>query len=415
MKVCLLTLGCKVSQYETESIARQFSDAGWKIDFDFCLADCYVINTCSVTSEAQKKSRQMVSKCRKLNPQAKILVCGCASQNLPKEFENEKTYVIGSKGKNKIFEHLQDTGMCVNSLECGYETAVMPLPAQTRAHLKIQEGCDNFCNYCLIPYIRGRSCSRDLKSIVAEAEVLAKSAKEIVLVGINISDYRINGELALTKLIEELKNVNARFRFGSLEVNVISREFMEAFKNAKNFAPHFHLSMQSGCTKTLKDMNRHYTKDEYLQKIELIRQYFPNACITTDVIVGYPTETESDFLETVETIKQAKFYNMHIFKYSRREGTVSYALPELPPETLKQRSLTLAKINMQNKEQYCELIKNTTQNVLLETENESYYVGHSEYYVKCYVPKSDKILQLNEIYEVKMQKIFQDGMIVALN
>lgn len=411
MKVCLLTLGCKVSQYETESIAKQFKELGYEITFNFDFADIYVINTCAVTNEAQKKSRQMVSKARKKNPNAKFLICGCASQNKSEEFISENTVVIGTQNKSKIIELLNQSGCFKTDIETTYENFANPMPAHTRAHIKVQDGCNNFCSYCLIPYVRGRSRSRQLDSIVSEAKELSKTAKEIVIVGINVSDYKINGELALDKLVLALKEIPSRFRFGSLEVNVVTEEFLNALKVAGNFAPHFHLSMQSGSNQVLKDMNRKYTKETYLEKVRLIRSYFPNACITTDVIVGFPTETEELFNETVETVKKAEFYNMHIFTYSPREGTVaSKKYKMLNGVVTLKRHQQLSEINKQFNLKYLNNQINKTLEFLLEEETENFYVGRTENYLKVYVPKTQEI-EHNKFYPIKILGLINDGLV----
>ena len=411
MKVCCLTLGCKVSQYETQSIAKQFADLGYEITYNLEPADVYVINTCAVTNEAQKKSRQMVSKARKQNLKAKFLVCGCASQNISQDFIGENTVVIGTQNKSKIINLLEKSGVFTQEISTAYENLSKTIPEHTRAYIKIQDGCNNFCSYCLIPYVRGRSRSRDIQSIVTEAYELSNTAKEIVIVGINVSDYKIDNKLALSQLVLALKDVPSRFRFGSLEVNVVTEEFLKALKTAKNFAPHFHLSMQSGSNQVLKDMNRKYTKEEYLEKVKLIRSFFPNACITTDVIVGFPTETQELFEETVETIKQADFYNMHIFTYSAREGTVASKKYNMLNGTItKQRQKQLEEINQKLGAKYLNKQINKTLEFLLEEQNENFFIGRSENYLKVYMPKTNDI-KPNTLYKVKILGLLNDGLI----
>ena len=414
MKVCCLTLGCKVSQYETHSIAKQFSDLGYQISYNLEPADVYVINTCAVTNEAQKKSRQMVSKVRKQNPNAKVLVCGCASQNLSSDFVGDNTVVIGTQNKSQIIKLLNQCGVFTKDIDTTYENLSETIPAHTRAYIKVQDGCNNFCSYCLIPYVRGRSRSRDLNSIVEEAQRLSNTAKEIVIVGINVSDFKIDNQLALSKLVLALKDIPSRFRFGSLEVNVVTPGFLNAIKTAKNFTPHFHLSMQSGSNQVLKDMHRKYTKEEYLEKINLIREYFPNACITTDVIVGFPTETEELFNETVETIKKAQFYNMHIFTYSQRDGTVASKKYNMLNGTItKQRQKKLEEINQINSTKYLNNQIGKTLEFLKEEENEKFYIGRTENYLKVYIPKMCDI-ENNKFYNVKIIGLLNDGLVAEL-
>ena len=306
---------------------------------------------------------------------------------------------------------LQESGVFTQEISTSYENLSKTIPEHTRAYIKIQDGCNNFCSYCLIPYVRGRSRSRDIKSIVTEAYELSNTAKEIVIVGINVSDYRIDNQLALSQLVSALKDIPVRFRFGSLEVNVITEQLMNALKEAHNFAPHFHLSMQSGSNQVLKDMNRKYTKEEYLEKVQLIRSYFPNACITTDVIVGFPTETQELFEETVETIKQAQFYNMHIFTYSAREGTVaSKKYNMLNGNITKQRQKQLEEINQKFGIKYLNNQINQTLEFLLEEQNENFFIGRSENYLKIYIPKSNEI-KPNTFYKVKILGLLNDGLV----
>lgn len=390
MKISIITLGCKVNQYESSSIAKELSSLGHIVSEKLEPADLYILNTCAVTGIAEKKSRTHLAKFKKLNPNAKVIVCGCASQHNTQQFlcHDNVSAVIGTYGKSKIKDILDKVGDLSEQIPLSYEEFNLGSTSKTRAHLKIQDGCDNFCSYCLIPYVRGRSRSRDLKNIVAEATELAKSNQEIVLTGINISDYKIDGKLALPALMTALSDLKCNIRLGSLEVNVITDELLSVLKSMPNFCPQFHLSMQSGCDRILKLMNRHYTSVDYLAKIQLIRNYFADASITTDVIVGFPTETEQDFAETVETIKKANFFEMHIFPYSKREGTVASKLKIVDGNVVKERVKILEQINEQNRVNYINSQSNKILNVLTENYEGEFMVGHTKNFIKVYLPKN---------------------------
>ena len=310
--------------------------------------------------------------------------------------------------KNKIPLLLKEIGNITKELTKEYEEFNFFSSSRTRAYLKIQDGCNNFCSYCLIPYVRGRSRSRDLNNIIREAEKLSLTNKEIVLTGINMSDYRIDGELALTKVLSSLKNINSRVRIGSLEVNIINEEFLQTLKDMPNFCEQFHLSMQSGCNKILKLMNRHYTKEEFLEKVELIRKYFPNASITTDVIVGFPEESEEDFLETYNTCKKAQFFQMHIFPYSIRKGTRAEKMTQVESCLVKDRLNRLSNLNKQMHEDFLNQNIDKIHEVITEQLEENFVVGHTGNYIKVYLDKNTKI---DELVVVKLLKIYKDGMI----
>ncbi len=440
MKICLFSLGCKVNQYECDCIQAQLNNLGYETTCNLEIADAYILNTCAVTNEGERKSRAALAKFKNLNAKAPIFIMGCASQHNKNQFLEKENVVsvIGNFGKNKVANIInsylkneqnatipqekqnkhsekQNYLASLNAScfeECKvYENFSQTATHKTRGYIKVQDGCNNFCSYCLIPYVRGRSRSRNLNDIVKEAENLAKSVKEIVLVGINLSDYRIGEILALGTLLENLKNIPARIRLGSLEVNIITEEFLTTLKNMPNFCPQFHLSMQSGANNTLKAMNRHYIKEEYLDKIALIRQYFHNAIITTDVIVGFPTETESDFEETVNTIKTAKFYNMHIFPYSKREGTKASTLPLISKEIVQKRIKILQKINNELRLENLINFVGSTQTLLIEEKIGDYFVGHTESFIKCYIHKNSGVTT-GQMISIKIQESFLDGALV---
>lgn len=389
MKIGIITLGCKVNQYESDAIGQELTKMGHQVVTKLEPADLYILNTCAVTSIAEKKSRTNLAKMQKLNPNAKIIVCGCASQNNAQQFLKHKnvSVVLGTSGKNKIANLLSEVGNKTTEMAKEYEYFSSSITSRTRAFLKIQDGCNNFCTYCLIPYLRGRSRSRDIADIVREAKELEKTNKEIVLTGIDISDFRANGKPALKELMLALSGLSARIRTGSFEVSVIDDKLLQVLASMPNFCPQFHLSMQSGCDRILKLMNRHYTKEQFLQKVELIRKYFPNCAITTDVIVGFPTETDQDFAETVDTIKKAKFFEMHIFPYSSRKGTVASKMKMVDNKVKAERVKILEDINEIAKKDYILSQKHNVLTVLTENFENDMIFGHTENYIKIYLPK----------------------------
>ena len=315
MKVSVLTLGCKVNKYESDVLLKAFKERGYEVSDKLEKADAYIINTCAVTNEAERKSRQMIARCKKFNPEAKIYVCGCASQHNPEQFLGKSQLVKGVAGKEKLLD-LSCGGMQIDALPESYQSHSYSLQPRLRAYIKVQDGCNNFCSYCIIPYLRGRGRSRQLADILTEVSLLTDDVKEIVLTGINLSDFKIDGENGLLKLLQALDGFGKRIRLSSMEECIIDESFVKQLSQLKNFCPHFHLSLQSGSDSVLKRMNRHYTTKEFLQTCQLIRKYFPLAGITTDVIVGFPGESEEEFLQTEDFIKQVQFSGLHIFPYS---------------------------------------------------------------------------------------------------
>lgn len=415
MKVCCINLGCKVNQYEIDSIVCKLKEK-YEVTQELEFADVYIVNTCAVTSEAEKKSRQFISKITNINKDAKILICGCASQNNAEQFSSKPNVkvVLGTMGKGDIVKYLEDNFVDIRPIDHKeYEDNLFVKECdRIRAYVKIQDGCNNFCNYCLIPYIRGRSRSRSPKSILEEVNELVKTCKEIVITGINMSDYRIDGELALGKLMYMLKDCPARLRIGSLEVNVITREFLEILTQVKNFCPQFHLSLQNGCDKVLKEMNRHYTSSEYLEKVNLIREYFPYAGITTDLIVGYPTETQDDFEISKDFLQKVKFSAVHYFAYSRREGTVASKLPQINGSVIKLRELALKPVVNGLKSNFIEYNKDNILEVLIEEKIKDHWVGYSKNYIRCYIDYKDNLT--SKVIKVKISKPFQDGALCTI-
>lgn len=415
MKICILTLGCKVNKYESDALMNNLLEKGYDVSEELERADVYVINTCAVTAEAEKKSRQMIAKCRKLNNFSKIFICGCASEHNPKQFiEKDVTYVSGVAGKLKITEFIDNLSTETKNLK-----NILPLPKQyednlfakqsrTRAYIKIQDGCDNFCSYCIIPYLRGRSRARELSSILEEAQKLDDNIKEIVLTGINVTDYKINGEKGLLKLLQELDKLDKRLRLSSMEESLMTEEFVQGISKLKNFCPHFHLSLQSGCDETLKRMNRHYTTKQFKESVDLIRKFFSLPGITTDVIVGFPNETEEEFNKTYEFIKAVNFSQLHIFPYSQRQGTAASKLYKDLPHYIKQERFNrLNELNNLLKKQFIEDNKNVE--VLVEEKIGDYYVGYSKNYIRCYISSNQDIV--NQVVKAVIEKTYQDGVI----
>ncbi|MBQ4473369.1 MAG: tRNA (N(6)-L-threonylcarbamoyladenosine(37)-C(2))-methylthiotransferase MtaB [Lachnospiraceae bacterium] len=410
-KTCaFLTLGCKVNSYETDAMQKLFRDAGYEIrDFEE-EADIYVVNTCTVTQIADRKSRQMLHRARKKHPGALVIAAGCYVNAAADRLlaDGAVDLVIGNHEKNQIVA-LAEQSMADPSenrfaadvlKEKEYEPLLIEDAGErTRAYIKIQDGCTQFCTYCIIPYTRGRIRSRRAKDVVAEVTELAgKGYREIVLTGIHLTSYGrdLGEEEALLRLILSLCRIDGveRIRLGSLEPGIITEHFVEELAKEEKFCPHFHLSLQSGCAATLVRMNRHYTPEEYLERCELIRRAWENPAITTDVIVGFPGETEEEFQESRAFLKKAAFSQMHIFKYSRREGTKAAVMPDQVPETVKnERSADLLKLEEELRFAYVEQMIGTVQKVLPEEhavcEGKPCLTGHNERYVKIAVPEKE--------------------------
>ena len=418
MTAVVFTLGCKVNDVESGSIIRGLQDLGYKVARELCKADVYIFNTCAVTAEAERKSRQAIGKALKLNQNAKIIVCGCAGEKNPSAFlEKSKNVVavVGAKAKNKVLEIIS-SGFKPKLLgdqrteECKiYEEMPLPDCLKTRNFVKIQDGCNRFCSYCVIPYLRGRSRSRRLENAVEE--ILRSDAFETVITGIDISAYKDEQGRDLADLMLAVKDAKSRIRLGSMEVSLITPKFLNALKQVKNFAPHFHLSLQSGSNTVLKSMNRHYTKEDYLEKCKMIYEAFPNASITTDIIAGFPTETEEDFLQSLQIVAQAGFLQIHAFPYSPREGTNSIKkYKELPFQLKKERCDRLIEQGKREKEKYIQRFLNQILTVVPEQYEEGYTQGYTENYIRVYV--KGKIANFPQ--KVKLEKLYKDGAIASL-
>ena len=379
-KAALHNLGCKVNAYETEAMQEILEKHGYEIVPFGEKADVYLINTCSVTNIADRKSRQMLHRARKMNPDAVVIAAGCYVQAAGREL-------------------LQDRS--VDILIGTYEELSLSHTAEhTRAYMKIQDGCNQFCTYCIIPYTRGRVRSRKIEDIEAEAKRLAVGGyKEIVLTGIHLDSYGV--DLENENLLDVIRRIAAidgieRIRLGSLEPRIMTEEFVEGLASVKELCPHFHLSMQSGCDETLKRMNRKYDTEEFLACCDRLRAYFDEPALTTDVIVGFPGETEEEFETTVEFIKKIRFYETHVFKYSRRKGTRADRMPDQIPEQIKtKRSEKLLELHRENSKNYRNRLIGTTVEVLMEEAQEidgiCWQVGHTREYVKVAVPQDESL------------------------
>ncbi len=400
MKICVYNLGCKVNKYECDSLVMTLKDRGHEVSEDLEYADLYILNTCAVTNEAERKSRQCVSRCLKFNESAKVVVCGCASQNNAEQFYQKQgvVYVIGNAQKGKLADKLQESGILVSPLPREYEDDFCADVVRTRAYVKIQDGCDNYCSYCLIPYVRGRSRSRSIDSVVGECGRLQNISREIILTGIDISSYGKNINSDLPALIRALSGIKCRLRLGSLEVGAINEDLLDALRGLDNFCQQFHLSLQSGEDSVLKKMNRHYTTRQYLDKVNLIRSYFPDCAITTDLICGFPTETDGDFAKTLEFIKEVGFAQMHVFGYSQREGTAACRYKLLPAEKVKERVAEALAVAEEMRGKYVDSFVGKTLQVLAEDMQEGHMRGYSKQYIDCIIDGA----QSGEVYEAEV-------------
>lgn len=404
--VAPLTLGCKVNQYETDGMIELLKEAGMTaVSFEE-KADVYLINTCSVTNMADKKSRQMIHRAKKLNPDAVVIAAGCYVQAAKdKLMEDDRiSIIIGNNKKKDIVRILEDylqagvtdEGMLDISAEKEYEPLTINSTLEhTRAYVKIQDGCNQFCSYCIIPYVRGRIRSRDIASIIEEVKRLALTGvKEIVLTGIHISSYGKDkeNEVGLADVIDAISKIESikRIRLGSLEPSIITDEFIDRIVVNEKVCPHFHLSLQSGCNTVLKRMNRKYTCEEYFEKCEILRRAFDRPALTTDVIVGFPGETEEEFQETVDYLTKLNLYEMHIFKFSPRQGTVAAGMKDqVAPEIKNHRSDVLLALSERNKQAYEASFRGENLDVLVEEkvrrEGKDGYRGHTERYMDIFV------------------------------
>lgn len=423
-RVAVYTLGCKVNQYESDSMMDLLKQAGCIVVPFSEAADAYIINTCSVTNMAERKSRQILHRARKLNADAVIIAAGCYVQAAKEQLEQDLgiDIIVGNNRKKDICrildeyfeEHrVEDNYIDINHTS-EYEEMTLIKPSEhCRAYVKVQDGCNNFCSYCIIPYTRGRIRSRGLAEVIREAEGLAdKGIKEIVVTGINLSSYcdlQGNDLLALLQSLSEVAGIR-RIRIGSLEPGIITDRFLEGICNNKKICPHFHLSLQSACNETLKRMNRKYTIEEYIEKCKMIRSYYERPSITTDIIVGFPGETDSEFEVTVSNLELLNLYEMHIFKYSKRKGTLAADMPEQVSDSVKEeRSRLLLDMAERHRVSYERDFAGESVEVLVEEyeeKNGKYYIkGHTDRYIHV-VYEAEKALcvdSVNEIVKLEMR------------
>lgn len=430
-KAALHNLGCKVNAYETEAMQHLLEEAGYEIVPFTQKADVYVINTCSVTNMADRKSRQMLHKAKKNNPDSIVVAAGCYVQTSEKEVLNDLSVdiVIGNDRKHDLVRLLEeysldsvnDTVDDINDGKHDFEELFIDQTKEhTRAFIKVQDGCNQFCSYCIIPYARGRVRSRRFENVIAEVERLAANGfKEVVLTGIHLSSYGVDFEGA-TGLLELIQAVNAvkgieRIRLGSLEPKIVTEHFASELSKLDKICPHFHLSLQSGCDATLKRMNRKYTTKEYERGCELLRKYFVHPAITTDVIVGFPGETEEEFEQTKAYLEHIHFYEMHIFKYSKRKGTRAAVMPDQIDEQVKAvRSEKLIALGHDMSKEFRKFYIGKNEEVLFEEKavigDKEYFVGYTKEYVKV-AKKTDENLE-NQIVSGRISGVLTDEILL---
>ena len=429
-KVAFCTLGCKVNQYETNGMIQKFQEAGFGIvDFNE-KADIYVINTCTVTNMSDRKSRQMIRRARELNKDGLIVACGCYVQVAKDELDKipEIDLCIGTNEKKDIVEIVENLlKEKINSIDIDdvlhdkdyKEFGNITYTEKTRAVIKVQDGCDRFCSYCIIPYARGRVRSRDKNSVIEEITTIVKNGiKEVVLTGIHIASYGkdFENDYKLIDLLEDVNKIDGleRIRLGSIEPLLLSEEFMERLtKNVNKFCHHFHLSLQSACNETLKRMNRRYTIEEFIDITNRIRKYYKDAILTTDVIVGFPGETEEEFNITTKNLMKIKFYKMHIFKYSPRKGTVAEKMEnQISGDVKDERSKILLKLSDEFEKDYMNSYIGKTNSVLFEEKDGEFYKGHTANYILVKV-KTDEDLS-NKLLNVCFEQVDNDSIIGKL-
>lgn len=433
--VAFLNLGCKVNSYETEAMQQLMKNSGYEIvDFND-IADVYIVNTCTVTNIADRKSRQMLHKAKKNNPNAIVVAAGCYAQASKGQLEEDLAIdiILGNNMKKDIVtvlnEYYMDQGKNEVVINIGQEQEyeelkIDSLTEKNRAYIKIQDGCNQFCSYCIIPYTRGRVRSRKQEDVIDEVErLVANGYKEVVLTGIHLSSYGIElkeieqpeevedylkeKSMPLLQIIMKLSEIEGleRIRLGSLEPRIITDYFAKTLSENKKFCPHFHLSLQSGCDSTLKRMNRKYNTEEYYDSCELLRKYFENPAITTDVIVGFPGETEEEFTTTKEFLRKVSFTEMHVFKYSVRKGTRAERMPDQVPDPVKhERSIELIALNDLMNEEYQDSFMGRIEKILIEEEitidGIKYQIGHNERYLKLAIQAEKSFV--NEIVTAKV-------------
>ena len=430
-KVALHNLGCKVNAYEIEAMQQLLEEAGYEIVPFEPGADIYVINTCTVTNIADRKSRQMLHKAKKMNPEAIVVATGCYVQTGGEKLEKDEAIdlVLGNNQKINIVEALAEYAenkpghgshvIKINQTKEYEDLSIDHTAEHVRAYIKVQDGCNQFCTYCIIPYARGRVRSRNIESVLKEVRALAeKGYKEVVLTGIHLSSYGVDFPeekketlLSLIRAVHEIEGIR-RIRLGSLEPGIVTREFAEGIAALPKVCPHFHLSLQSGCDETLERMNRRYRSGEYRERCELLREVYGNPALTTDVIVGFPQESEEEFRKSYDFVDSIRFYETHIFKYSRRQGTKAAAMDGQLTEAEKSfRSEKMIELHHRHAGDYEKSMLGKKLEVLIEEEytkdGRTWYLGHSREYIKTAVPKSEAY-GVNDIVSVKAEGFLEE-------
>ena len=421
MRVSFYTLGCKVNQYETQAMEQLLRQMGHEIGDFSEPCDAYVINTCTVTQAADKKNRAVIRRCRRQNPEAVVGVCGCYSQVDPAAVRALGADVLsGSGGRELFLQQLLETlrtrqgGECLDEALKRRDYERLPaggLGGRTRAMLKVQDGCSNFCSYCVIPYARGPVRSLPLDEAVAEARALcAQGYREIVVTGIEIASWGrdLPGKPGLSTLIDAIcAAAEVRIRLGSLEPRVVDREFCEVLSRHANLCPQFHLSLQSGSDTVLSRMNRKYDTARFFESVSMLREYFPGCALTTDLIVGFPGETEAEFAESLDFLRRCGFARVHVFPYSRRPGTPADRLPgQLTRQVKERRSAEAIRVERELADAYCAGMIGSVQEVLFEQPEEGMFAGHAPNYVKVYAPGEGL---KNELRRVRVEAVFAEG------
>ena len=434
IKVALHNLGCKVNAYEVEAMQQLLEEAGYEIVPFEPGADVYLINTCTVTNIADRKSRQMLHKAKKMNPDAIVVATGCYVQTDEGKLDKDEAVdlILGNNQKGNIVQVLQEYEqqhtkqkhvLNINQTKEYEELAINHTAEHVRAYIKVQDGCNQFCTYCIIPYARGRVRSRKIAQVMDEVRALAaKGYKEVVLTGIHLSSYGVDFPeeeretlLSLIQSVHEVEGVE-RIRLGSLEPRIITEEFARTISSMPKMCPHFHLSLQSGCDTTLERMNRRYRSTEYAEKCDLLRKYFKNPALTTDVIVGFPMETEEDFQASYDFVESIHFYETHIFPYSKREGTKAAVMPDqLPEQIKKERSRVLIALGQEHQREYMEQFLGKKKEVLFEEQQkiqgQTYWTGHTMEYLKVAVISEESLE--NKRVMVQLQNIIGQDLILA--
>ena len=430
-RVALHNLGCKVNAYEIEAMQQLLEEAGYEIVPFEPGADIYVINTCTVTNIADRKSRQMLHKAKKMNPEAIVVATGCYVQTGGEKLKKDEAIdlVLGNNQKINIVEALAEYAenkpghgshvIKINQTKEYEELFIDHTAEHVRAYIKVQDGCNQFCTYCIIPYARGRVRSRNIESVLKEVRALAeKGYKEVVLTGIHLSSYGVDFPeekketlLSLIRAVHEIEGIR-RIRLGSLEPGIVTREFAEGIAALPKVCPHFHLSLQSGCDETLERMNRRYRSGEYRERCELLREVYGNPALTTDVIVGFPQESEEEFRKSYDFVDSIRFYETHIFKYSRRQGTKAAAMDGQLTEAEKSfRSEKMIELHHRHAGDYEKSMLGKNLEVLIEEEytkdGRTWYLGHSREYIKTAVPKSEAY-GVNDIVIVKAEGFLEE-------